>query len=118
MFQMTDDQTLGSSDVDTFEHILEVTKYQEAVIAYYYLDDDNKMKMTQIFDLTNSENPSGLDLGAQDINDQLEVESDCEANHTGKILSCKSIDGWYLIYYFDLYFSLLPPAGISKPAGL
>lgn len=32
-----------SNDVDTFEHILEVTSNQEAVYAYYFMDENNKV---------------------------------------------------------------------------
>lgn len=86
----------GSGDVDAFEHILEVTKYQEAIIAYYYLDDDNKMKMTQIFDLTNSEHPSVMNFDEQNANDQLEFDSDWEANHLGESFT------FFLIYIYPL----------------
>lgn len=86
IFRSTDDHAPNSNDVDAFEHILEVTKYQEAVIAFYYLDDDNKMKMTQIFDLTNSENASVLSMGERSGNDQpLGYDSDWEVNHAGKM---------------------------------
>lgn len=33
----------GQIDVDTFDHILEVTSQHEAVYAYYYMDDNNKV---------------------------------------------------------------------------
>lgn len=84
IFQTTDDdQTPNSNDVDAFEHILEVTKYQEAVIAYYYLDNDNKMRMTQIFDLTNSASSSASALNEQNVDEQLESDSDNEVNQRG-----------------------------------
>lgn len=31
-------------EVDTFEHILQVTSHHEAVYAYYYKDEDNKVR--------------------------------------------------------------------------
>lgn len=31
------------ADADTFEHILNVTTHNEALLAYYYLDSDNKV---------------------------------------------------------------------------
>lgn len=31
-------------EVDTFDHILEVTSHHEAVYAYYYMDEDNKVR--------------------------------------------------------------------------
>lgn len=33
-------------DVDTFDHILQVTSQHEAVYAYYYMDDNNKVSFT------------------------------------------------------------------------
>lgn len=32
-----------SGDVDNFDHILKVTTHQEAVYAYYYMDENNKV---------------------------------------------------------------------------
>lgn len=32
-----------AGDVDNFEHILQVTSHQEAVYAYYYMDENNKV---------------------------------------------------------------------------
>lgn len=31
------------SETDTFEHILSVTSHNDALLAYYYLDSDNKV---------------------------------------------------------------------------
>lgn len=33
-------------DGDTFEHILQVTAHHEAIMAYYYLDENNKVNKT------------------------------------------------------------------------
>lgn len=32
-----------NDDVDNFDHILQVTSHQEAVYAYYYMDENNKV---------------------------------------------------------------------------
>lgn len=32
-------------EVDTFDHILEVTSHHEAVYAYYYMDENNKVSI-------------------------------------------------------------------------
>ena len=42
---ISEDNSLHSNshDVDTFEHILKVTTHQEAVYAYYYVNEDNKV---------------------------------------------------------------------------
>lgn len=37
---------------DTFENILQVTSHHDAVMAFYYMDDDYKVKITEIFDVT------------------------------------------------------------------
>lgn len=35
----------SSSDVDAFDHILEVTTNQEAVYAFYWMDENNKVRL-------------------------------------------------------------------------
>ncbi|KAL1110173.1 hypothetical protein AAG570_008250, partial [Ranatra chinensis] len=40
---------------DTFENILEVTSHHDAIMAFYYMDDNNKVKVTEIFDVTDAE---------------------------------------------------------------
>ncbi|XP_063851990.1 patatin-like phospholipase domain-containing protein 2 isoform X5 [Scylla paramamosain] len=40
---------------DAFERILDVTTHQEALMAYYYLDDNNEVRVTEIFDMTNAD---------------------------------------------------------------
>ncbi|XP_075235220.1 brummer [Lycorma delicatula] len=42
-------------DDDTFENILQVTSRHEALMAFYYMDDNNKVKVTEIFDITEEE---------------------------------------------------------------
>lgn len=32
-----------TADHDTFDHILQVTAQHEAIMAYYYMDDNNKV---------------------------------------------------------------------------
>lgn len=39
----------SSSDVDAFDHILEVTTNQEAVYAYYWMDENNKVSFLKVF---------------------------------------------------------------------
>lgn len=39
-------------DYDAFEHILEVTSHHDAVMAFYYTDENNAMNVTEIFDVT------------------------------------------------------------------
>lgn len=41
------------SDVDHYEHVLKVTTHNDALYAYYYTDDQsNKVKVTEIFEMT------------------------------------------------------------------
>lgn len=40
-FELKKNPTQG--EVDTFDHILQVTSHHEAVYAYYYMDDNNKV---------------------------------------------------------------------------
>lgn len=35
-------------EVDTFDHILEVTSHHEAVYAYYYMDENNKVRLIPV----------------------------------------------------------------------
>ncbi|CAH0721423.1 unnamed protein product, partial [Brenthis ino] len=64
------------ADADTFEHILNVTTHNEALLAYYYLDSDNKMKMTEIFDVTDADTDAVQSPRERDINKQLEFDND------------------------------------------
>ncbi|XP_063601794.1 patatin-like phospholipase domain-containing protein 2 [Penaeus indicus] len=44
---------------DAFEQILDVTTHQEALMAYYYLDDNNEVRVTEIFDMTETDGGNG-----------------------------------------------------------
>ncbi|KAB7503372.1 Patatin-like phospholipase domain-containing protein 2, partial [Armadillidium nasatum] len=46
---------------DTFEQILNVTNQHDAVMAYYYMDDNNEMKVTEIFDMTSAEEQQNIE---------------------------------------------------------
>ncbi|XP_076231056.1 brummer [Calliopsis andreniformis] len=59
---------------DTFENILQVTTDQEAVMAYYYMDDNNKVKVTEIFDVTDSESQAMLSLEEVENNTKLQFD--------------------------------------------
>ncbi|KAF9794024.1 hypothetical protein SFRURICE_015193 [Spodoptera frugiperda] len=66
-------------DVDTFEHILNVTSHNEALLAYYYLDGENKMKMTEIYDVTDADTDAVQSPTERDVNKQLEFDNDWSA---------------------------------------
>ncbi|XP_066973761.1 1-acylglycerol-3-phosphate O-acyltransferase Pnpla3-like isoform X1 [Macrobrachium rosenbergii] len=53
---------------DAFEQIMNVTTHQEALMAYYFLDDNNEVRVTEIFDMTDDD-PTADSCG-------LEVDSD------------------------------------------
>lgn len=38
----------SSSDFDAFDHILEVTTNQEAVYAFYWMDENNKVSLSNL----------------------------------------------------------------------
>ncbi|KYN21369.1 PREDICTED: patatin-like phospholipase domain-containing protein 3 isoform X1 [Trachymyrmex cornetzi] len=59
---------------DTFENILQATSDQEAVIAYYYMDDNNKVQVTEIFDVTESESHTMLSIDEVDTNKKLQFD--------------------------------------------
>lgn len=58
-------------DDDTFERILQVTSHHEAIMAYYYLDE-NKVKVTEIFDVTDSSDIKTAALGCHNIGSEEE----------------------------------------------
>ncbi|XP_020278983.1 patatin-like phospholipase domain-containing protein 2 isoform X2 [Pseudomyrmex gracilis] len=59
---------------DTFESILQATSDQEAVISYYYMDDNNKVQVTEIFDVTDTESHTMLSMDEVDTNKQLQFD--------------------------------------------
>ncbi|KAL1509177.1 hypothetical protein ABEB36_003953 [Hypothenemus hampei] len=63
-------------DDDTFDHILQVTSDHDAVMAYYYLDENNKVKVTEIFDVTEDESSILQTPHEKDVNTNLEFDDD------------------------------------------
>ncbi|XP_063914558.1 patatin-like phospholipase domain-containing protein 2 isoform X3 [Zophobas morio] len=61
---------------DTFEHILQVTSHHETIMAYYYLDENNKVKVTEIFDVTDSDSPIVQTSHEREFNKNLEFDDD------------------------------------------
>ncbi|KRT85813.1 hypothetical protein AMK59_2297, partial [Oryctes borbonicus] len=72
-FNTTSDISIGE---DTFEHILQATQHHEAVWTYYYLDENNKVKVTEIFDVTESDSPAVQSVKEREINQQLQFDDD------------------------------------------
>ncbi|CAK9805872.1 hypothetical protein ANTPLA_LOCUS4695 [Anthophora plagiata] len=63
-----------SSVDDTFDDILQVTSDQEAVMAYYYMDDNNKVQVTEIFDVTDSDSHAMLSIEEVENNANLQFD--------------------------------------------
>lgn len=63
-------------DNDTFDHILQVTSHHETIMAYYYLDENNKVKVTEIFDVTDSDSPIVQTSEEISLNTNLEFDDD------------------------------------------
>ncbi|CAH0396988.1 unnamed protein product [Chilo suppressalis] len=70
----------AADETDTFEHILNVTSHNDALLAYYYLDSDNKMKMTEIYDVTDADTEAVQSQTERDLNKQLEFDNDWTAD--------------------------------------
>nr|ABL75463.1 iPLA-2 [Aedes aegypti] len=70
-------------DYDTFDHILEATSHHDAMYAYYYLDADNKVKVTEIFDMTDDGSPALQTVQEREVNQQLEYDNDWETRQPG-----------------------------------
>lgn len=45
----------SGNDVDTFDHVLKMTKQHDAMYAYYYLDENDRMRLTKIFDVSDDD---------------------------------------------------------------
>ncbi|CAK9825101.1 Patatin-like phospholipase domain-containing protein 2 [Anthophora retusa] len=71
------DCVINMSDLstdDTFDNILQVTSDQEAVMAYYYMDDNNKVQVTEIFDVTDSDSHAMLSIEEVENNANLQFD--------------------------------------------
>jgi len=61
---------------DSFENIMQVTAQHEALVAYYYMDEDNKVKVTEIFDVSECESPAFQTETEKETNLQLEFDDE------------------------------------------
>ncbi|KAB0797303.1 hypothetical protein PPYR_08297 [Photinus pyralis] len=75
---MQSNLTVNSSDIgdDTFEQILEITSHHEAIMAFYYMDENNKVKVTEIFDVTDSDTVAVLTPQEIKVNKKLELDDE------------------------------------------
>ncbi|XP_015186461.1 PREDICTED: patatin-like phospholipase domain-containing protein 3 isoform X2 [Polistes dominula] len=64
---------IGSMD-DSLENLSQVTADQEAVIAYYYMDGNNKVQLTEIFDVTDADSHGILSIDEVENNTKLQFD--------------------------------------------
>ncbi|XP_019869560.1 patatin-like phospholipase domain-containing protein 2 isoform X2 [Aethina tumida] len=79
MLQRKPSLTISKTDTmdnDTFEHILQITSQQDTIMAYYYLDENNKVKVTEIFDLTDAESPIVQTKEEKHLNNGLQFDDE------------------------------------------
>ncbi|XP_058466580.1 1-acylglycerol-3-phosphate O-acyltransferase Pnpla3-like isoform X2 [Malaya genurostris] len=70
-------------DYDSFNHILQAISHHDAMYAYYYMDDNNEVKVTEIFDMTEDASPAIQTAQEREFNQQLEFDSDWETTQPG-----------------------------------
>ncbi|XP_014602624.1 PREDICTED: patatin-like phospholipase domain-containing protein 3 isoform X2 [Polistes canadensis] len=64
---------IGAVD-DTFDNIAQVTADQDAVIAYYYMDENNKVQVTEIYDVTDTDSHGILSIDEVETNTKLQFD--------------------------------------------
>ncbi|XP_058838312.1 1-acylglycerol-3-phosphate O-acyltransferase Pnpla3-like isoform X1 [Topomyia yanbarensis] len=74
-------------DYDTFNHILQAISHHDAMYAYYYMDDNNEVKVTEIFDMTEDASPAIQTVQERELNQQLEFDSDWETTQPDFLFS-------------------------------
>uniref|UniRef100_T1IU96 PNPLA domain-containing protein n=1 Tax=Strigamia maritima TaxID=126957 RepID=T1IU96_STRMM len=79
---------LDAETVDTFEQVLRVTRQQESIMAYYYLDASHRMQVREIFNASSPECP----ILPQE---ELEVMKKLEWDKTFTDLSQQSDEDFY-----------------------
>ncbi|XP_069696120.1 uncharacterized protein bmm isoform X2 [Periplaneta americana] len=67
---------------DTFEHILQETAHHDTVMAYYYMDENHKVKVTEIVDVTDADTSAILTPEEQANNIQLEFDDEWNEHPT------------------------------------
>lgn len=66
-------------DYDTFDHVLQATTHHDSMYAYFYMDDNQKVKVTEIFDMTEDGSPALQTAQERELNQQLEFDNDWES---------------------------------------
>ncbi|XP_066999744.2 1-acylglycerol-3-phosphate O-acyltransferase Pnpla3 isoform X2 [Anabrus simplex] len=94
-------------DDDTFDHILQVTSHHEAIMAFYYMDENNKVKVTEIFDVTDADTSAMLSPEERENNTQLEYDSDWDEPMSSTWVSQNTLidDDLYVRRYSSLGLS-------------
>ncbi|KAK9870801.1 hypothetical protein WA026_009760 [Henosepilachna vigintioctopunctata] len=66
----------SETDTDAFEHILQITSQHDNIMTYYYLDENNKVQVTEIFDVTESDSPVIQSSREKEVNESLEFDDE------------------------------------------
>ncbi|XP_047003674.1 patatin-like phospholipase domain-containing protein 2 [Schistocerca americana] len=85
-------------DDDTFEQILRVTSEHETVIGFYYQDKNNRVTMTEIYDVTDVDLPGALSPEEQENNTYLQFDEDFDDPTSSTWPSQLTLNGPYSPY--------------------
>ncbi|XP_049791047.1 patanin-like phospholipase domain-containing protein atgl-1 isoform X1 [Schistocerca nitens] len=85
-------------DDDTFEQILRVTSEHETVIGFYYQDKNNRVTMTEIYDVTDVDLPGALSPEEQENNTYLQFDEDFDDPTSSTWPSQLALNGPYSPY--------------------
>ncbi|KAM7354800.1 brummer isoform 2-T2 [Cochliomyia hominivorax] len=94
-------------DVDHFEHVLKVTTHNDALYAYYYTDDNtNKVKVTEIFDMTEN---MALATDLKQYEGSVEDHPNPHQHHHNTVVSeWNGVESDFFIDQQSLLFDALP----------
>lgn len=80
-------------DYDTFDNVLQATSHHDSMYAYFYMDDNKKVKVTEIFDMTDDGSPALQTAQERELNQQLEFDNDWESTAQPDFLYADSYHG-------------------------
>ncbi|XP_055384251.1 1-acylglycerol-3-phosphate O-acyltransferase Pnpla3 isoform X2 [Condylostylus longicornis] len=95
-----------NNDNDTYDELLKVSTHQDAVYAYYYTNDHNKVTVNEIFDLTEGNIPADLTIIDDVVNDTVNVNMQAHQNY---LIECDwngaEADGVFITNPNDHYYN-------------
>ncbi|XP_053689447.1 1-acylglycerol-3-phosphate O-acyltransferase Pnpla3-like [Sabethes cyaneus] len=94
-------------DCDSFNHILQAISHHDAMYAYYYMDDNNEVKVTEIFDMTEDASPAIQTVQERELNQQLEFDNDWETTQPDFLFNDSSYTGDNMIDLDDIFDPML-----------